>query len=275
MKKCPNCTQVFPDDDLYCPDDGAALVAGDDRSSSRIFVDLDDQQSSPETETQIVAAVPIGEVAQPQRSPALLYAALGALGAIVLLLGGYVVLDIGSNRNSSTGSVNQAAVQSPSPLPGSDGIVSPGPTRSYTSVATANANANANSNFAANPIRPVEHAVNTVANAVNAWTNASRPDQSRRFDRTYSGTVDNGYVVMRLNRNGGRISGEVMPGGRRSQIYVDGYVGNDGSFEMSEKSDIGVVTGVYRGRLNSDGTMSGYWSKPEGGKTRAVAMRRQ
>lgn len=80
---------------------------------------------------------------------------------------------------------------------------------------------------------------------------------------------------MDLERSGRVLSGEVKPGGRSADIFVEGYVNDDGTFQMDEKSDIGVVTGVYYGKLNSDGTITGTWSKPGGDKTRSLFLRRQ
>lgn len=121
MKVCGKCGHLNDDDSVFCVIDGAALVAGGGQSSSRIFVDLDNQQTSPENEKKVVTAVPTAEVSPPPRSPAFLFAALGALGAIVVLLGGYIILNSGSNRESVTESTNQATVQSARPLQDSTG----------------------------------------------------------------------------------------------------------------------------------------------------------
>jgi len=101
----------------------------------------------------------------------------------------------------------------------------------------------------------------------------NNPSLSRSFNRTYSGTADNDGISMELRRNGSSLSGKVFSRRSVTDISVSGNIDDDGSFEMNEYSDIGVNTGVYRGRINADGTMNGTWSKPDGSKSRPFSLR--
>lgn len=254
MRICPKCGHQNDDDSGFCVIDGAAL-------SERLVVDL--AEPEPEVLTQVVAhpTPPRAPAAQPAVRPGFIYGVIGALAAAVVLLGGYVLILSGrggDNKNTQT-------MTNPSPLPGANGIVNSEPLRTNRPAVPAAsvppaANAPANVN---------------VANAANTVPRSVGGDTSRRFDRTYSGSVGDSGVQMILQRNGGSISGRVYPQGRYAEIYVDGWIERDGTFAMDERSDLGVITGVYRGRINSDGTITGIWSKPEGDKTRSIYLRRK
>ena len=127
------------------------------------------------------------------------------------------------------------------------------------------------------------NAANAMANAANTAANAAvpanRPPQggrlSRQFSHTFAGTVGDNGVEMTLHRSGSTLSGKVRPYDSYADIYVNGYIGDDGQFSMDETSDMGVVTGVYQGRMNADGTLNATWSKPGGDRTRSISLRRK
>lgn len=257
MRACPKCGHPNDDDSGYCVIDGAPL-------GERLVVDL--AEPEPEILTQVVskqAPAPLGPVsaAPPAVRPGFIYGMIGALAAAVVLLGGYVVLL--SGRDDGNG--NNQPMTSPSPLLGTNGIVNSSPVRIDRPAAPANAPANTT----------IANAVNVPIPPANKPVVPSGGDTSRRFDRTYSGSVGDSGVRMSLQRDGGSLSGRVYPQGRYADIYLDGWVERDGTFAMDERSDLGIVTGVYRGRLNADGSMTGTWSKPDGDKTRSIHLRRQ
>ena len=119
------------------------------------------------------------------------------------------------------------------------------------------------------------NAANTAANTSVAPRNDPPRRPARQFSATYVGNIGDNGVEMDLRRNGTTLSGTVRPYGNSADIYVNGYIDDDGSFSMDETSDIGVVTGVYRGWLRSDGTINGSWSKPGGDRSRSISLRRR
>lgn len=268
MKHCPKCRQTYDDDGDFCVVDGA-LLASDE---GRVFVLQDEDPTGGEIPTQFVAVphsnVPGSRAADGQKW---LYAVIGGLAAIILIGGGYLLAT--QVREQGTATSNNAARVSPT-----------------TDLAAGNVNnVGANSNARYTRIGDGQRGDLGVNTPVNSNVHSYRPPESnmpanrgrregpleRRFTRTYSGTIDNDSVAMDLVRDGSSLSGKVRPRGRNADIYVEGYIENDGSFGMEEKSDIGLTTGVYRGQISRDGTLTGVWSKPDGGKTRSMFLRRQ
>jgi hypothetical protein len=271
MRKCPQCGQRYGDDSIFCVSDGASLA--DSESNHRVVVSLDDPKSN-EVPTQYVPAV---QHAQPvTNNSGILYVTIGALIAIIAIGGSYILLrgpeEIVSAPTAITNSGNAA---SPTPDLNTNGLFTGGVSNSTP----APTDRIASNTAVANAFNAAAAAANAAAESAAAWANrvadnsAARP--SRRFRRTYAGTVDDDSIEMFLEKNGSSLTGRVAPGGRQAEIYLEGYVRDDGTFEMDEKSDIGVVTGVYRGRLNGNSTITGTWSKPDGAKTRSMYLRSQ
>lgn len=84
------------------------------------------------------------------------------------------------------------------------------------------------------------------------------------FERTYSGTINGRSFTMTLKRDGNNLTGKA------STSQVDGVSGNiddDGSFTLrGYENDGNVQTGIYKGRINSDGSITGSWSKMQSSK---------
>ena len=265
----PQCNQTFDDATDFCVDDGTRLVTTGNQNQSRVVVSWDDQSSIGEIPTQYVS-IP-QQPATPQTTPSnpnWLYAVIGGLVAVVIMGGAYLLL-VGSREKDieKTRLENSAPTTNAASSNVVNGMLNNiGANRN--GFATNSASANAPANVLANsPFMP--------ANAPAANANRGNSPVEKRFRRTFYGTVDNDGIEMYLERNGSSLTGKVHPNHRNAVIYVEGYVENDGSFQMDEKSDIGVVTGVYRGRFNSDGTVNGTWSKPGGEKARPLFLRRQ
>lgn len=83
MKKCPNCNQVFSDDNFFCLNDGTTLLTVSN-TSENIPV-FPTPESAP---TQFIPRSQINLTNPTNRIPGWLYAALGAMAAIILMLGG-------------------------------------------------------------------------------------------------------------------------------------------------------------------------------------------
>ncbi len=249
MKQCPACHSLFSPEDVFCPNDGATLIVTTEQNAGRVVVTWDDDPQG--TPTQFV---PTPQQVRSAATPSWLYALTGGLAAVVLMGGAFVLYLV--SRDKPT---DQIAANTASPS------VSAQP--SPTSNATQNV-----PNTAANAANALANAANAAAPQRNSPP--SRP-LSRQFSETYIGKVGDNGVQMDLRRSGSSLSGTVRPYGSSADIYINGYIGDDGDFSMDEKSDIGVVTGVYRGWLRDDGTMNGTWSKPGGDRTRSISLRRK
>ena len=251
MKRCPRCNQTFDDATDFCVDDGTPLVAYNS------FVSAD-------VPTQFVGIPNSPQQQVPVESSKLLYGVIGGLIAIILSMGAYFLLiATSSDSNKAANSNSDQANRSSANIPDGNNI-----------------GANSLNNFRPTPVTNI---ASTMANAANTATNTAMPVAnvqrgpalSRRFNSTFEGNVGDNGVEMDLQRNGSSLNGRVRPYDNSAEIYVEGSISDDGSFAMDEKSDIGVVTGAYRGRFNADGTVTGTWSKPDGEKTRTIFLRRQ
>lgn len=246
MRKCPQCNQVYSDDDIFCVNDGTTLVTAHSPAvPNRVVIPVGGDQP-----TQVVASPPLTppsnrvSPAQPSRG---LYVVIGLL--VVVILGMGVGLYIMQNRTAITAQDNSGSKNenklSPSPS------ATPVPTTANLKPEAANVNFDTGRNIA---------------------VNNPKPAISNRFSQTYEGTVNYDEIEMQLVRNGGTISGKVIPKNRDIDISVSGNIDNDGSFVMTEYSDLGAITGVYRGRIQDD-TINGTWSKPDGSKSRPLFLR--
>lgn len=265
MKICPKCNRTYDGDNVFCVEDGTTLIA--DASQSRVVVSWDDPPSGDEIPTQYVSIPQQPHVQQPAADGSRwLYALVGGLCAVIIVGGAYLIIN-GSRENKpefarvenslgpSTNNSNGASNYDPGNL---------GANKPFNPMNSA-ANLNARSG-------PTAPGGNTMP-AINANYNPGKLE--RNFSRTFYGTVDDDGIEMDLRRNGSRLSGKVRPQNRSADISVEGYIENDGSFTMEEKSDIGLVTGLYRGRIQPDNTINGTWSKPDGDKTRPLSLRSQ
>lgn len=255
MKQCPRCGHLNDDATDFCIDDGTRLVSTGNQGQSRVVVSWDDQLSVEEIPTQYVS-IPQQPAKISSSTPNWLYVLTGGLVAVVLM-GGAILVYLLSRDQPVDQQRTTANVTSNVPSAGMANS-----TQNPTNAAQPGANAMAN-------------AANTAANAPVAPRNAPPRRPARQFSATYVGNIGDNGVEMDLRRNGTTLSGTVRPYGNSADIYVNGYIDDDGSFSMDETSDIGVVTGVYRGWLRSDGTINGSWSKPGGDRSRSISLRRR
>jgi hypothetical protein len=275
MKHCPQCQQFYEDDGEFCVSDGSLLVLVGSPSQSRVVVSWDDGPPGGEVPTQYVSIPQQPTHAPPASSsnpPNWLYGLIGGLVAVILMGAVYLVFIAPHERDSEKARAENSTTPANSSVSNAmNGTINnPGANQnSFLSSSTTPAK-NTAANAIPNAARPAANAANAAANSVY-----SNPVAEKHFRRTFAGTVDNDGIEMYLERNGSSLTGKVNPNNHNAVIYVEGYIQNDGSFQMDEKSDIGVVTGVYRGRFNGDGTVNGTWSKPGGEKTRPMFLRRQ
>jgi Tfp pilus assembly protein PilV len=247
MKKCSVCGQIYSDDNVFCVDDGTTLNSVSDAASNRVVIPVGDDRP-----TQVITRPPPERPVQPAPASNGLYIVIGVLIAVILMGAGYLFLqnrgatDTANNRkNENSSSSNQNT-----------------------------ANVSTQTNF--NAQKP-DNAANT--NAERAKTvpdpdfNRANTSVSRSFNQAYEGTVNYDPIEMQLVRNGTSLSGKVIPRNRYADISVRGTIGDDGSFEMTEYSDLGAITGMYRGRIQADNTITGSWSKPDGSKSRPLYLK--
>ncbi len=260
MKRCPNCNLTFDDDNAFCTEDGTTLelhvVA--EHAPSRFSVSLEQPTQVVERPAQIFAppqAFPMPGAA-PDNSK-WLYLIIGGLIAIVITMGAGFLLLRDDNKKEDGVNLNRSNRAN----------------ERTTESSTISPNANGKSLD-----EPIDAATNrpiTAANIMPTDGNSKRSEAllSRNFTRTYSGTADNDGISMELRRSGSSLGGRVFSRRSATDISVSGNIDDNGAFEMNEYSDIGVNTGVYRGRINTDGTMNGTWSKPDGSKPRPFFLR--
>jgi hypothetical protein len=262
MKKCPNCSQIYPVAENFCADDGAVLIF--ERDLDYIPVG---QNFSGEVPTQVVSRpsplvtpnVIIAPNAPPDNSK-LLYAVIVGLVAVILAMGaGFLMWREPSQPERAANSQKSASNQ-----------------KSEDEAKSNQSNKSEKSFAPANVAKPISKpADNKPADNRAPDNKAPASISSRRFQRNYQGTVDNDGIAMYLTRNGSSLNGKVYSRNSSTEITVEGYIDEDGYFEMEEMSDIGVVTGIYRGHLESDNTINGTWSKPNGDKSRPLYLRPQ
>lgn len=92
MKKCPQCQQTYSDDNDFCHNDGAGLITAESFNTQSSLYSI--AQPAP---------VPTNVVSARQTSP-ILYAALGGMAILVLVLGGFLLF----SRNSSESDEDKA-----------------------------------------------------------------------------------------------------------------------------------------------------------------------
>lgn len=242
MKQCPKCQNFYPDQDDFCPEDGNVLAASGD-AGNRVVVSWDERPAEP-APTQFIPPQQVSHSIPQQGggNNGILYALIGALVAVVII-GGIYILNSGSSNEAKWS--NSSAASTPAP----------------------------NQNQAA---KPANAAVPANKNVSVANSSSSSKSLERTFRSTFDGTLDGHSIQMELERDGRSLEGKVSPTRRNAaDIYLDGTIEDDGTFVLDEKSDTGVVTGIYRGRLDADGSMSGTWTKPNGDRACSFSLSKQ
>lgn len=253
MKKCPSCNRVFLADEAFCVECGTPLLThfAGGQSSSGFSVSL-------EQPTQIVSRpfqpspFPPSSVAPTKAANSRwLYVVIGVMTAIIVGMGGYFLILRAPNEKETAVSVNRAEEK---PNGENNSPSNKKPTK--TPMPTVN--------------KPIKSSNTPPVNSNSVKTHFPL---TGNFNRTYSGTIDNDGITMKLQRSGSTLSGKVFSRRSATDISVSGRIYDDGSFELGEFSDIGVMTGNYSGQINPDGTMTGIWSKPDGSKPRPLSLR--
>lgn len=107
---------------------------------------------------------------------------------------------------------------------------------------------------------------NQSQNKANASPSATAAAVSlpKTFERNYQGTIGAQNFSMVLKRDGGELSGTAST---RKTDYLYGTIGDDGEFKLEGKEDDVRSTGIYKGRIHPDGSITGTWTTLGGTKS--------
>lgn len=251
---CPTCGISNRPSAVFCGKCGQALKAVKPRPK-QTFAPPIPQSSVPKVlQPGVIAAKPTTTV-KPKSSAS----GLTAAGIILILIIACCVcfnVQSGKNSSNSLSSTTNSKYSSSSP-----------PSYTGTPYSGTPYSNKANNSYSANANKPMN------SNVSNMTSNSSS-SLTRSFNRTYKGTINYGNEIeMRLERSGSSLSGTVSPKYRYADITVSGTIDDNGEFELDEYDDQGNQTGIYRGRIRTDGTISGTWSKPDGSKSRPLSLR--
>ncbi len=92
------------------------------------------------------------------------------------------------------------------------------------------------------------------------------------FERNYSGTIGGQPMTMTLKRDGATLKGSVST---KRYDTLEGTIQDDGRFSADGFEDDTQRTGIYSGRINDDGTVSGDWTTTKGTQGRKIYAREQ
>jgi len=85
------------------------------------------------------------------------------------------------------------------------------------------------------------------------------------FDSLFVGSINDKYEIrMHLRRNGRQLLGQYSYKKIGKSIDIKGTIDEQESFVIDEFDNNGKSTGVFKGRIGSDGRLEGTWSKPNG-----------
>jgi uncharacterized membrane protein YhaH (DUF805 family) len=94
------------------------------------------------------------------------------------------------------------------------------------------------------------------------------------FRKNYIGTINYNYeVVLFLERKNEALFGKISPKDNSRQITVNGVIDESGTFYLKEFDNNGNQTGIYKGVVNSDGTINGNWMKPDESGERPISFK--
>jgi len=273
MKKCPNCQQLFNSDEIFCVADGAPLAFVQQSEPSRFYVSL--EEPPPIAQPPLFKPpLPAAATVAADSSKPVYYLAVGGMLAIIMAMtAGFFALRRTGEKETAQflNQTGNTAIASPTAATNQTAD-----TPSNLSLKTAKREPKANTGAGNYPAGNSYTASNSypAGNSYSSVNSASGGFRlTRNFVRTFSGAADNDSVSMRLERSGTSLTGRVFSRRSATEITVSGSIDSSGYFQMSEYSDVGVMTGSYGGRINPDGTMTGTWTKPDGTKPRSFFMR--
>jgi hypothetical protein len=267
---CPQCRTPYPEDDLFCPLDGNALVS--DENEQETFVNSKIPTSLPRPagegfhgtraggpvyDDTIVFPLPV-VTGQPRPAASqgagrnILFVVIGMCIVVIALLT-YLVANI-SLRNDTAKDTGPGGKSNANSSP------SPNPSITVDNRPQVNNNLKTEDSFDRNngeatPKPPI----------------LSLPD---RIERAYRGTsyVPNGNLPLTLSfkRDGSRLTGSAKTPGDWDDL--DGNIQPDGTFDVAGNNRLaGRITGNWRGRIDENGVINGVWTSTSGKRVRFYA----
>lgn len=100
-------------------------------------------------------------------------------------------------------------------------------------------------------------------------TNSSTSSSSSTTT-TYTGKSGRVDMTMTLTRDGSRLTGTAVTAAHTDYLY--GTIDSDGAFTLDGKEEDVQITGYYRGRINTDGSVSGTWTPKNGGRSASFSL---
>ncbi len=101
---------------------------------------------------------------------------------------------------------------------------------------------------------------------------AANSNLSTSFSTDYTGTIgkNNLSISMSLTRNGNNLNGTASTG-KTDTLF--GTIDNNGNFTLTGYENGGnIKSGIYKGKIYNDGSISGTWTNPQGGQSSSFSL---
>ena len=131
--------------------------------------------------------------------------------------------------------------------------------------------ANKNNNTAVNST-PNSSLTSKTATPITSSTVDSSTTLPNNFDRSYEGTISGQNISMTLKRDGDELKGTAATS-RTDYLY--GKINSDGEFRLEGYENDNKLTGIYKGRIYPNGSISGTWTTPQGTKPTTFSLSEQ
>jgi len=98
---------------------------------------------------------------------------------------------------------------------------------------------------------------------------------SADFNKSYTGLIGGKYMIsMNLNKTGATLSGSYFYHGKNASLSLSGSIQDDGTFELSEFTADGLMSGKFTGTIMGS-EISGAWMRPDGTKSMTLTLSEQ
>ena len=278
MKTCSLCSSVFPDDYLFCLTDGTVLQ--DSGGEQETVLNRKFWNPSPgAVSTAEAAAIRCASCGLENHAGSKFCKKCGAPFSNVSPVHNAVpgsifpAFEVNLNPNQ-TPAAGGETVAVPLPFPGGAQTSAP---------AQRDVNPNRNMIFAVSVVGLIvaaiigmtflsgkgrsdsaDQATSNKTSATPTATAAAAVSLPKTFERNYQGTIAAQSFAMTLKRDGGELSGTAST---RKTDYLYGSIEESGEFRLEGKEADVRSTGIYKGRIHPDGSITGTWTTLEGAKS--------
>jgi hypothetical protein len=117
---------------------------------------------------------------------------------------------------------------------------------------------------------------NTEAPPSSKVSSSSAPtNPSADFNKSFTGLIGGKYMItMNLNKTGSTLSGSYFYHGKNASLSLSGSIQNDGTFELSELTSDGLMSGKITGTIMGP-DISGAWMRPDGSTSMTLMVSEQ